>query len=122
MQNLNKEIIKKNFSRKSSNYNDEAAMQKKSAEKLVNLAKNFLGKKNKILDLGSGTGFVAREILKITPYAQIIETDLSPEMLNTWQRPNNVSALVCDIENLPFNDKKFDIIQSIIEKKNYKII
>lgn len=112
MENLNKEIIKKNFSRGSESYDDAALMQKKSAQKLVDLAKKFIATESKILDLGSGTGFVAREILKINSSAKIIETDLCQEMLSKWQRPSNVSAVVCDMENLPFIDEKFDIIFS----------
>ena len=109
---LNKEIIKNNFSRGSANYDALALMQKNAAQKLTWLAKNFINDKSNILDLGSGTGFVARETLKINSHVQILETDLSSEMLAKWQRPKNVSAVVCDIENLPFSDKKFDIIFS----------
>ncbi len=109
---LNKEIIKNNFSRGSANYDELALMQKNAAEKLVKLAKNFISDKSNILDLGSGTGFVAQEILKINSCAKITQTDLSSEMLAKWQPPKNVSAVVCDIENLPFIDEKFDIIFS----------
>jgi malonyl-CoA O-methyltransferase len=109
---LDKKIIKNNFARGSANYDALAVMQKNAAGKLVGLARNFISDKQNILDLGSGTGFVAQEILKINERPKIIETDLSSEMLAKWQRPANVSALVCDIENLPFNDEKFDIIFS----------
>lgn len=109
---LNKEIIKNNFSRGSANYDAAALMQKNAAKKLVKLAENFISDKSNILDLGSGTGFVAREILKINSRPKIIQTDLSSEMLAKWQPPKNVSAIVCDIENLPFIDEKFDMIFS----------
>jgi len=109
---LDKEIIKNNFSRGSINYDALALMQKNVARKLVGLAKNFISGDKNILDLGSGTGFVAQEILKINEDVKIIETDLSSEMLSKWQRPKNVSAIVCDIENLLFIDEKFDMIFS----------
>lgn len=67
----------------------------------------------RVLDLGSGTGFVAREILQKNKDLEIYETDLCCEMLNLWQdRPKNVKTHICDIENLPFAFDSFDIITS----------
>jgi malonyl-CoA O-methyltransferase len=109
---FNKELINKNFSRAAFSYEEIATIQKAAAKKLVALASPFLNQ-SQILDLGSGTGFVAKELLQKNNQLKIVETDLSREMLSLWKnRPENVIAIECDIENLPFAKNSFDIITS----------
>ena len=111
-QKNNKELINKNFSRAAFSYDEVATIQKTAAKKLVALASPFANE-SQILDLGSGSGFVAKEILQKNNQIKIVETDLSRQMLSLWQdRPKNVIAIECDFENLPFTENSFDIVIS----------
>jgi len=110
-----KEHIKKNFSRAAKNYDNLAYPQEASARKLVWLASDIIKENMQILDLGSGTSFIAKGICRnfATKNLQIFEVDIAPTMLAAWkQRPQNVSAICCDMENLPFEKNKFDVIFS----------
>ncbi len=109
---FDKNLIAKNFSRGAKIYNDIAEPQLAAAKKLVRLASPFIANNSQILDLGCGTSFIAKEICQNFS-AKIIETDISSDMLKSWiDRPKNVLAIQCDIENLPFGKKSFDIIFS----------
>ena len=53
---MNKDLIKKRFSKNLKTYNENAKVQKRMAEKLIQLCKKNNYKK--ILEIGCGTGFL----------------------------------------------------------------
>ena len=115
--NFDKKIIDYNFSAKVNEYNSKANIQKKTAKKLCKIfIENIDGKtpdKIKILDLGSGTSFISRSILKNIDNCEIYELDLSLKMLNNFQKNSKIITKICgDIENLPFAESSFDAIIS----------
>ena len=69
-----------------------------------------------ILDLSTGTGNIAIELAKRFSNANIYGVDISDEMLNVAKLKtkdlgiNNITYLTQDVENLDFEDFKFDII------------
>lgn len=112
-----KKIINYNFSSKVSEYNTKANIQKKVAKKLCNFfIENYVSKNSeevKILDLGSGTSFVAKQFLKNNDNYKIYELDLSLNMLNNFRKNREKIIKICgDIENLPFAESSFDAIIS----------
>lgn len=151
---FSKKIIAKNFSRGVKAYDETAVVQRKAAGELCELILPFLdtsslaeGRESRefkskpklarssafrakddemcILDLGSGTSFVAKKLLtgnlqlttddrRLTPDdLKIFELDLSAEMLQSWRdRPANVFPIQGDIENPPFKNHSFDLIIS----------
>lgn len=111
---INKKIVQHNFSDKAAIYNDCALIQKIAAKKLCDLAKDYIIDDAAILDLGSGTSFIAKNLLLLQKNLTISEVDFAEKMLNHWQdRPKNVTPILADIENLPFkNNQIFDIIFS----------
>jgi malonyl-ACP O-methyltransferase BioC len=114
---FDKKIIDYNFSSKVNEYNLKANIQKKVAKKLCKIfIENSAGKtpnKIKILDLGSGTSFVSRNLLKNIDNCEIYELDLSLKMLNNYQKNSKKISKICgDIENLPFVESSFDVIIS----------
>jgi demethylmenaquinone methyltransferase/2-methoxy-6-polyprenyl-1,4-benzoquinol methylase len=67
----------------------------------------------KVLDLASGTGDIALEIVKSQPKAKVTAGDFSQGMMD-WgkQRPDGdkVTWVVCDAMNMPFEDASFDCV------------
>jgi malonyl-CoA O-methyltransferase len=111
-------IVEQNFSRHPEDYNNIADTQRdialKVAEQIDELCCSM--KDLKLLEIGCGTGFLTKQIIKRLPGALFLITDLSPAMLNFCRsevQQNNVSLqfAVCDItKGAP--DGIFDIITS----------
>lgn len=110
---FNKEVIKNNFSTQAREYNSNAIIQAKVAKNLVSFLKKYdSDDKHKVLDLGSGTGFLSKNLLKVK-YRNIFELDLSIEMLKNWKnKPKHINSIQGDIENMPIKNLSFDIIVS----------
>lgn len=102
MQHLDKKIIRANFGRGSEEYSKHARLQKGVAEEL--LKRIELNGDEKILDIGSGSGF----LLEALGEANLTQADLSFDMC---QKVNG-SAVNADMESLPFADESFDFIVS----------
>ena len=69
---FNKSKIKSSFNQANQSYNPNAFLQKMVAKNLVDLAKNDILNAKNIIDLGSGTGFVAEEILSKSPLFSLL--------------------------------------------------
>lgn len=110
---MDKKFVSKNFSHGAKSYDFEACVQKESAKKLCEFASDFIKEKSRILDLGSGTSFIAKN-LSGKKSCEIFEIDLSLEMLKSWRDKDNqkIYSAVCDIENLCFRKSFFDILIS----------
>lgn len=72
-----------------------------------------------LLDLGTGTGDLAREALKQQPDAKVTAADFTLEMMRVGQRQTLEQGLngslpwsAADALNLPFGDKTFDAVVS----------
>lgn len=67
-----------------------------------------------LLDLGAGTGDLAREALKQAPGADVVAADFTVEMMQTgrnrYAKPQDWSG--ADALNLPFPDQCFDAVVS----------
>ncbi len=111
---FDKKIIQKKFSRGAGRYDEVAVVQKEAAKELCELVVRHQASGIRdftILDLGSGTSFIAKKLL--TDDSKIFELDLSAEMLQSWpDRPSNVFPVQGDIENPPFENHSFDLIIS----------
>jgi demethylmenaquinone methyltransferase/2-methoxy-6-polyprenyl-1,4-benzoquinol methylase len=66
----------------------------------------------RLLDLGSGTGDLAREALRQQPKANIIAADFTFEMMRVGQLNGNLPWSAADALNLPFVDQSFDAVVS----------
>lgn len=109
---FDKKIITKNFSRGAKNYDEASEIQALSAKNLITLASPFIFDNSRILDLGSGTSFIAKNLFD-KKNLQIFEIDLSHEMLKSWTpKPKNIFSIQSDIEKLPFRKNSFDVIIS----------
>jgi demethylmenaquinone methyltransferase/2-methoxy-6-polyprenyl-1,4-benzoquinol methylase len=65
-----------------------------------------------ILDLGTGTGDLAREALTQYPKARVIAADFTLEMMRVGKKNGNLNFSSADALNLPFKEKNFDAVVS----------
>ncbi len=65
-----------------------------------------------VLDLGTGTGDLAREVTRQVPSARLIGADFTLEMMRVGQRFGPFPCLAADALNLPFSEATFDAVLS----------
>ncbi len=71
-----------------------------------------LDKNDSLLDLGAGTGDIAREGLKQHPAIHALAADFTLEMMRAGKKKAHLNWSSADALNLPFPDKSFDAIVS----------
>ncbi len=107
-----KRVIRRNFSKNARHYDDHAAVQRKCAEKLINLVKgkNF----SRILEIGCGTGMFTQLLGDKYREAEITAVDISKTMVNEAKKKvfgKNIRFLIDDGENIS-PEGKHDLIAS----------
>lgn len=65
-----------------------------------------------LLDLGTGTGDLAREALSEFPKAKVTAADFTLEMMRVGQKISPLNFSTADALRLPFNDSAFDAVVS----------
>jgi demethylmenaquinone methyltransferase/2-methoxy-6-polyprenyl-1,4-benzoquinol methylase len=65
-----------------------------------------------LLDLGTGTGDLAREALTQFPQAKVIAADFTLEMMRVGQKTSPLNFSDADALRLPFKDSTFDAVTS----------
>ena len=65
-----------------------------------------------LLDLGTGTGDLAREALSQFPQAKIVAADFTLEMMRVGQKTSPLDFSSADALRLPFNELFFDAVVS----------
>lgn len=110
---MNKELIRARFAKNLKNYNDNAKIQMRMAEKLSNLVKNT--KVKNILEIGCGTGFLTKIVNNRICFESYTAIDIVPECKDFIKEINSeIKFLVEDIESFIINnkDERFDLIIS----------
>jgi len=108
---IDKEKVKRHFSRGARNYDVNAHLHRRIVSDLLFFLPN--NKPKKIADLGCGTGLLCAEIKKKYPQARIIGVDLAPGMIEAARAKDCATELVeADVESLPFKDHEFDLLVS----------
>lgn len=110
---LDKEEIKKNFSRSAPHYEDHAVLQKELADALFFTVGKY--HPESILDLGCGTGYLAAKIARHFPFAKVTGIDLAPGMIVVAReryRRGNLLFIEADAEEKTFPAETFDLIVS----------
>ena len=79
-------------------------------KQVIQLAR--LGKHSNLLDLGTGTGDLAREALEQFPQAKIVAADFTLEMMRVGQKRGPLNFSSADALLLPFGDFSFDAVVS----------
>lgn len=65
-----------------------------------------------LLDIGTGTGDLAREALRQEPRARVVAADFTLEMMRVGQQNGSLSWSAADALKLPFKNKTFDAVVS----------
>lgn len=78
--------------------------------RVIQLAR--LNRNSRLLDLGTGTGDLAREALAQFPQARVIAADFTLEMMRVGQKTGRLNFSSADALQLPFPDSLFDAVVS----------
>ncbi|MGL5270862.1 MAG: malonyl-ACP O-methyltransferase BioC [Selenomonadaceae bacterium] len=111
---MDKRLVRTHFGRSSKTYDEYAVVQKKMGLRLAAMVANA-GAFKRILEIGCGTGFLTKRLAELYPEAEIIASDISPQMLEQ-ARENlgeyaNIEYMVVDGEALTLAGP-FDLIVS----------
>ncbi|WP_338521936.1 methyltransferase domain-containing protein [Candidatus Legionella polyplacis] len=105
---LNKEFIQNNFDRASLSYDSVASIQRECALILVKYLKKYFPNfyPYSILDLGTGTGYVAEVLLNFFPKSKLVLNDISFNMLMQAKKKllnDDIEFIMSDMEDRNFN-------------------
>jgi len=113
---LDRARLRAAFERASGGYEAAASLQARVAAELLERLELLRFSPGAVLDLGSGTGRVTRELKRRYPRARVIALDIAPGMLREarrHQRPWRRFDRVCgDALRLPLRDGSIDLIFS----------
>lgn len=90
-------------------WNWESPAGKKRWKRRVQILTDFILPKSKVLELGCGTGYFTKEIVKTG--AEIIAIDISPDLVRVAKdsiSESNVSFIVDNAYSMSFEDEQFD--------------
>lgn len=114
MKVIDKEKLKRRFSRNIKNYDKYANVQKKMGDILIDHIKNDRPHIKNILEVGCGTGYVTQKLIEYFPDAKITAVDIAPGMIEYVKsiiQCDRVNFICEDIEEMNLEDK-FDLIIS----------
>lgn len=112
---INKEKLKKEFSKYAPEYDQHAVLQQEVAKELVG---KILVQPRRILDLGCGTGEIAIRLSRKYPKVQVQALDISTGMIQEAQKKmveqgiDNISFSQEDMEFPALPEESFDLIIS----------
>ena len=81
-----KKLISENFSASAAGYDLHAVMQKKMADRLFEILLNYDLNLSTILDIGCGTGYLAKKLAERFPAARVTGIDIAPGMIAIAER------------------------------------
>ena len=113
---MNKELIKKRFSRKLNSYNENAKIQKQMAESLINSLISHYSKQkyDNVLEIGCGTGLLTELAIKNLVFDNYTAVDIVPDCENYVKKiSSDIDFFSNDVENfINTTQNKYDLILS----------
>tara|TARA_Y100000817_G_scaffold300694_1_gene279983 strand:- start:143 stop:970 length:828 start_codon:yes stop_codon:yes gene_type:complete len=105
--------VRNSFDSKAKYYDKFAKIQKLVAQRMIERLEIINITPKRILDLGCGTGILARLLKEKYKSCNVVSVDLSLRMLKICKEKKIQSSLLCcDIEDLPLRKNSFDLIIS----------
>ena len=103
--------VNTNFNQAAANYNESAGLQKRTASKLAKICSNYPIKNGLWVDLGSGTGLLAKSLEDLNPNQYVLRLDNSKQMID--QHSEKSTKQLWDLNNgLPKWPKKPNLLAS----------
>lgn len=119
---IDKKQMRRAFSRAASSYDATAVLQREVCSRMLERLEYIKLQPSRILDVGSGTGWGARQLMAKYPTAQMIALDIAIGMLcnargqsGWWQKifSKEKSVAICaDVEALPIASNSLDMVWS----------
>ncbi|MDH2919533.1 MAG: malonyl-ACP O-methyltransferase BioC [Sideroxydans sp.] len=119
---INKRQMRRAFSRAATNYDATAVLQREVCTRMLERLDYIRMQPQRIMDVGSGTGWGTRQLVAKYPSAQMISLDIAIGMLQAargtaswWQKifSQQKTALLCaDVEALPIASNSLDMVWS----------
>lgn len=113
---LDKAHVRSSFERAAQDYDRVAVLQREVGDRLLERLDLLRIEPACVVDLGTGTGYIARALLKRYAGARVFALDIAQAMLQQarsqsawWRKPRWVCG---DIERLPFRDQSVDLLLS----------
>lgn len=113
---IDKHGVRASFERAAADYDRVAVLQREVGDRLLERLDLLRIVPERILDLGTGTGYIAGALTRRYGGAHVVALDIAPAMLlqarrrsGWWRRPRFVCG---DIERLPFADRSVDLLLS----------
>lgn len=107
----NKELVFKSFEQCAETFNKSDFLYNEFADRLINRLKFCKIRPERILILGSRTGYLTNILNDIYQDCEIVNFEISKNMLSKGYAPNSVCGDYC---SLPFKNAIFDIVVSNI--------
>ncbi len=116
MTGVDRKKVKNAFDRHAMEYDLHASVQKRIVARIAGLLRELPGTPRRVLDIGSGTGMLLKELIGIFPAVELIGLDLASGMSNTARAHLAalplVRLLTGEAEALPFGGNVFDLVVS----------
>lgn len=117
---IDKQQVKRAFSRAAQSYDAAAVLQREVCQRMLERLDYVRLQPQRVLDVGSGTGWGTRQLAQKYPAAPVVALDIALGMLQAargpqpwWQKFRARPPMVCgDVEALPFASDSFDLVWS----------
>ena len=113
---FDKHITRMHFERAANSYDGAAVLQREIAKRMGDRLDYIKQQPKRVLDVGSGTGFITKDLLKRFPKADVIALDIAHSMASksmeqgSWLR--KPKAICADAEYLPLKEDSIDFVIS----------
>lgn len=112
---LDQRQIRRAFDRAAESYDEAAVVQRRMVDELVNRLRIVKIDPARVLDVGCGTGYARRRLIKVFPRTHYIGGDIAEGMLRrarpgVWWPRRNSRWLCTDVERLALPDRSIDLV------------
>ena len=116
MVGIDRTKVRHSFDQHAREYEAYACVQKRVVARFAGLLRGRQANPRRVLDIGSGTGMLIRDLAGIYPMADLVGLDLAFGMglaarANLAGNPS-VRLMTGDAERLPFGERAFDLVVS----------